>query len=123
MSANLNQCVFIGNLTRDPELRVTENDNQLCKFTLAVSSRFSKDKQETLFMDCTAWGKPAEIIAKYVSKGQPLCVTGRLQSRKVGEKLYYTLKVDQFQFLAPSKGGAKVSADTPLPEANDDIPF
>lgn len=66
-----------GNLTRDPELRDV-GSTTLCKFTLA-SSRKYKDKESTCFVDITVWGKLAEICGKYLLKGKPVIVEGRLE--------------------------------------------
>lgn len=91
--ANFNKVILLGNLTRDPELRVTPKGTSVCQFGMAVNRvyRSGDDTQEeTTFVDLEAWGKQAEIISKYVSKGNPLFIEGRLKfdswESKEGEK-------------------------------------
>lgn len=73
----------MGNLTRDPETRVTANGITICKFGLAVSrvyaTREGERKEETTFVDIDAFGKQAEVITKYMRKGRPILVEGRLK--------------------------------------------
>lgn len=81
--ASFNKVILIGNLTRDPELRVTANGNSICKLGLAVNRTYmTKDgerREETTFIDIDAFGKQAEVISKYMRKGRPLMVEGRLK--------------------------------------------
>jgi single-strand DNA-binding protein len=91
---NFNKVFLMGNLTRDPELRVTPKGTPVCQFGLAVNRVFRTDsgenQEETTFVDVEAWGRQAETISKYVSKGKPLFVEGRLKldswESKAGEK-------------------------------------
>ena len=115
---SLNQCNFIGNLTRDPELRYTPSNMAITSFGLALNHKW-KDKatgdmkEEVTFIDCEAWGKTAETLAKYVGKGDPLYVEGRLkldtwEDKASGQKRS-KLKVvaEVLQFLPDGKGGAQ----------------
>lgn len=81
--ASFNKVILMGNLTRDPETRVTATGLTICKLGLAVSRVFStKDgerREETTFVDIDAFGKQAEVITKYMRKGRPLMVEGRLK--------------------------------------------
>ncbi|MFT5837293.1 MAG: single-strand DNA-binding protein [Candidatus Azotimanducaceae bacterium] len=81
--ASYNRVILLGNLTRDPETRVTASGLTICKLGLAVSRVFStKDgerREETTFVDIDAFGKQAEVITKYMRKGRPLMVEGRLK--------------------------------------------
>ena len=112
--ANVNKVILIGNLTRDPELRVTPKGTPLCSFGLAVNRTFKDDagqsRDETTFVDIEAWGKQGEVIAKYCVKGRPLYVEGRLkydswEDKTSGQKRN-KLKVvlEQFQFLGAPDG-------------------
>jgi len=74
---HLNKSIIQGNLTRDPEYKDLGN-SQLCKFTLA-SNRQYKEQEETCFVDIIAWGKLAELCSKYLLKGKPVLIEGRLQ--------------------------------------------
>ena len=81
--ANLNKVFLMGNLTRDPELRQTGGGNTVVNFSLATNRKW-RDKEgemqtETAYVDCAAWGRDAETINKYVHKGSPLYVEGRLR--------------------------------------------
>jgi single-strand DNA-binding protein len=81
--ASFNKVILLGNLTRDPETRVTANGLTICKLGLAVSRVFStregERREETTFVDIDAFGKQAEVITKYMRKGRPLMVEGRLK--------------------------------------------
>ena len=81
--SSFNKVILLGNLTRDPETRVTTNGLTICKLGMAVSRVFStregERKEETTFVDIDAFGKQAEVITKYMRKGKPLMVEGRLK--------------------------------------------
>ena len=138
--ANLNKVMLIGNLTRDPELRVTPKGTAICQFSLAVNRKFrdesGADREEVTYVDIEAWGKSGENIAKYCTKGRPLFVEGRLRldqwEDKTTKEKRSRMKVvcDNFQFLgsgradggAPGAAGgeggeARYSAPAPRPGA------
>ncbi|MGB0413183.1 MAG: single-stranded DNA-binding protein [Coraliomargarita sp.] len=81
--ASFNKVILMGNLTRDPETRVTPSGLTICKMGLAVSRRYStKDgdsREETTFVDVDAFGRQAEVITKYLRKGSPIFMEGRLR--------------------------------------------
>jgi len=81
--ASFNKVILAGNLTRDPDFRVTPNGQQVCKIGIAVNRRFTtqsgEQRDETTFVDVDAWGKQAETISRYFSKGKPILVEGRLK--------------------------------------------
>ena len=81
--ASFNKVILMGNLTRDPETRVTPSGLTICKLGLAVSRNYStKDgerREETTFVDVDAFGRQAEVITKYMSKGKPIMLEGRLR--------------------------------------------
>ena len=81
--ASLNRVILIGNLTRDPELRYTPSGVPVCSLRLAVNRTFSnrEGERETDYFTITAWRQRAELCAEYLSKGRPVAVEGRLQSR------------------------------------------
>lgn len=91
--AGFNKCIFIGNLTRNIELRYTPSGTPVGSFGLAVNRRFKQGdelKEEVLFVDVVTFGKQAENAAKYLLKGSKVNVEGRLQQRRweteAGEK-------------------------------------
>jgi single-strand DNA-binding protein len=105
--ASFNKVILMGNLTRDPELRVTANGNSICKLGLATSRVYTtKDgerREETTFVDIDAFGKQAEVINKYMRKGRPIMVEGRLkldQWESDGQKRSkLSVVLETFQFL------------------------
>lgn len=112
--ANFNRVLLLGNLTRDPELRVTPKGTSVCQFGMAVNrvyraSEGGEQQEETTFVDLEAWGKQAEIISKYVSKGNPLFVEGRLRfdswESKEGEKRNKLKVVVENMQLLGGRGG------------------
>lgn len=70
----MNSVNIIGNMTRDPELRHTQNNSAVCNFGVAIN----EGKDRTTFVECTAWQATAEMIAKHFRKGNRIGITGRL---------------------------------------------
>ena len=77
---NFNRVMLAGNLTRDPELRVTQSGVPVCSFSIAVNRVRSKS-EEVDFFNVSAWRELGETIANYKKKGDPILVEGRLQYR------------------------------------------
>ena len=113
---SLNKVLLMGNLTRDPELRVTPKGTSICQFSLAINRQFKMEsgesREEVIYVDIEAWGKQGETIAKYVTKGRPLFVEGRLrldqwEDKNTKEKRSrMKVVLENFQFLGDSRGGA-----------------
>jgi len=106
--ANYNKVTLIGNLTRDVELRSTQGGTAIAKFGMAINRKFKQEggeaKEETCFVDLTAWGRQAELINQYCSKGSPLFIDGRLEfstwESKEGEKRSkLAVIVENFQLI------------------------
>ena len=78
-----NKVILIGNLTRDPDVRVTPAGLKIAKYSLAVNRRYKTSdgevKEEVVFVDCDQFGKGAEVVEKYCEKGKALMVEGRLK--------------------------------------------
>jgi single-strand DNA-binding protein len=113
MSANINKVILAGNLTRDPEMKFTPSNMAICKIGLAVNRRYTtadgQRHEEVTFIDCDAFGKTAETIGKFLKKGRPIFIEGRLkldQWEKEGQK-FSKLKVviDSFSFIDSGQGG------------------
>lgn len=85
MARSFNQVILMGNLTRDPELRQTPNGQSVCSFSLALNRNYKGAdgnwQEATDYIDIVAWGPLGERVAQYVTKGRPVLVNGRLQSR------------------------------------------
>lgn len=83
--ASINRVVLVGNLTRDPELRQTPNGKSVCTLGLAVNDRYKNDAGEWVdkpnYFDIVVWGAQAESCERYLSKGRPVAVDGRLSYR------------------------------------------
>lgn len=107
----------MGNLTRDIEMRVLPKGTPVGQFAMAINRKFKTEsgeqREEVLFVDCEAWGKTAETLAKYVGKGAPLYVEGRLRLDQWEDKTTKEKKsrmkvvVEQFQFLGSKEGAAQ----------------
>lgn len=145
MAGDLNYCSFIGRLGKDPESRFMPTGDQVTSFSIAVGSQWKNkngEKQEsTEWVNCTAFGKLAEIISQYLTKGSQVFVSGRLKTDKYqakdGSDRYSTkIIVDQMQMLGskPSgdreekkfEGGAATSSrqySGDIASMDDDIPF
>jgi len=123
--AYLNKVFLIGNLTRDPELRVTPKGTAICQFGIAVNRQFKDEsgatRDETTFVDIEAWGKQGELVSKYLTKGSLAMVEGRLkldqwEDKTSGQKRSkIKVVLDNVQFLstrgAGGGGGASAPAD------------
>ncbi len=141
---SVNKAILIGHLGKDPELRYTQSGKAVASFTLATNERWTTQdgqKQEsTTWHNIVAWGKQAEVIKEYLSKGRQIYIEGRIANRsyddKEGNKRYVSeVVVQNFQFLGSrgdSGGGAGPSSqpdsDLPAPPAgeasdDDDLPF
>ena len=112
--ANLNKVMLIGNLTRDPELKYTPGNQAVCELGLAVNRKYrtkdNEEREEVTFVDCEAWGKQAEVIKQYMTKGRPIFIEGRLkldtwEDKDGGKRSKMRVVVENFQFLG-SGGGA-----------------
>ncbi|MCJ7776725.1 MAG: single-stranded DNA-binding protein [Sedimentisphaerales bacterium] len=141
--ANFNKVLLMGNLTRDPQLSYTPNQTAVVDFGLAVNRRWKgqdgENKEETCFVDCRAFGRTAENINKYLTKGRPLFIEGRLTfnswtAQDGTKRSKHRVTVENFQFLGGPRGagGAEEEVDEKIPEAKeeggdsvgtDDIPF
>ena len=120
--ANLNKVMLIGNLTRDPELRHTPSGKVVSELGLAINRSWTNDQgqkqEETTFVDVSVWGRQAEVIQQYVTKGNPIYIEGRLQldtwdDKTTGQKRSKMRVIcESFQFLPtgkPSSGGGNYS--------------
>lgn len=110
----LNISTILGRLTKDPELRYTQNNVPVCSFTVAVDRDFkSGEERQTDFIDCVAWRSTGEFVNKYFRKGNLICVSGRLQSRKWTDnkgnnRINWEIIADGVYF-----GGSKNDSSTP----------
>jgi single-strand DNA-binding protein len=117
--ASFNKVILMGNLTRDVELRAISSGQQVGKIGLAVNRHFTtasgEKREEVTFVDCEAWGKTAEIMAKYLTKGKPVLIEGRLKydqwdDKDGNKRSALRVVIESFQFVgapggAPGGGG------------------
>jgi single-strand DNA-binding protein len=129
MARGFSKAIIMGNVTRDPELRAVSSGTQVCSFSVAVNRSFKggdgENKESVSFINCTAWGKAAEIISQYAKKGTGIMVSGRLEQRsyeaKDGSKRSTTeIVVEDFNFLGGRDSNADYSNEG-AQEAPDDI--
>lgn len=141
----MNRTVLVGRLTKNVELKYTQNGKAVANFTLAVNRPFKNAQGETDadFIMCQAWGKQAENLAQYMGKGSQIGVDGRIQTRSYegqdGKRVYVTEVVaDNVQFLESRKSQGQQQAQhqpsytqappqdrqlEPIDISDDDLPF
>jgi single-strand DNA-binding protein len=126
----LNNVQLIGNVGQDPEMREV-NGTSVVNLSIATSEKY-KDKsgapqEKTEWHRVAFWGKAAEIIAQYVSKGSKLYVSGSIESRKYDkdgvEMTAYGIRGRDFKFLDTKGEGGSKPAPRSDSELNDDLPF
>ena len=114
--ANYNKVILAGNLTRDPQLSYTPSQTPVVDFGMAINRRWrgqdGQQREETCFVDCRGFGRQAETLNQYMSKGRPILIEGRLNfsqwEGKDGQKRSkLRVIVEQFQFLGAGRGGAQ----------------
>ena len=126
----MNKVIIIGRFTRDPEIKYStgENATATARFSLAVNRRF-KNKEgnyDADFINCVAFGKTAEFIEKYFTKGMAIGITGRIQTgsytNKEGQKVYTTdVGVEETEFVESKNKGT--SDNVPNNNANSNSDF
>ncbi len=140
MAGSFNRVFLMGNLTRDVELRHTPSNQAVARIGIAVNRRYTtaegEKREEVTFVDCDAWGKTAETMSKYLTKGRPVFIEGRLkldqwQDKEGNKQSKLKVVVENFQFVdSKSDGGgsSRSSSTAPADDADptiqdDDIPF
>lgn len=115
----MNTVSLIGRLTKDPEVKYTESQLAVCRFSVAINRGKDKDGNDrgADFPNCIAFGKTAENIGKFFPKGRLIGVNGRLQTgsydKEDGSKVYTTdVIVDRFDFCDSASGGSGQSGFT-----------
>ncbi len=140
--ANYNKVILVGNLTRDPQMSYLPSQTPVVEVGLAVNRKWrsqdGQQREETCFIDCRAFGKQAETINQYMSKGQPILIEGRLvfdqwEGKDGAKHSKHRVIVEKFQFLGSPTGQRRAPApsqadDAPPPNSfddagADDIPF
>jgi len=139
---SVNKAILIGRLGKDPELRYTPSGKAVASFSLATTERWTGDdgqrNESTTWHNIVAWGKQAEVMKEYLSKGREVYIEGRISNRsyddKEGNKRYISeIVVQAFQFIGsrqeagegPSRQPEQAPEATPdnLGSGDDDLPF
>ncbi len=129
--ASVNKAILIGNLGKDPELRYTPSGRAVASFSIATSEKWKgqdgENQEKTEWHNIVLWGRTAELAKEYLSKGSPVYIEGRIQTRsyedKNGVKKYITEIVGQrMQFLG-RRGEAGSDYTPPPPPADESVPF
>jgi single-strand DNA-binding protein len=124
--ASFNKVMLIGNLTRDPELTDTASGTAMCRFGLAVNRKYKQGdewKEDVCFVDITTWGNLADNCSKYIRKGSPVFVEGRLNLgtwEKDGEK---RSKLDVVATIVQFLESKQTTEPHTEPPIDDGIPF
>lgn len=136
--ASYNKILLLGNLTRDPQLSYTPNQTAVVDFGIATNRKWSgqdgSQREETCFVDCRAFGRQAENINKYLSKGRMAFIEGRLTfdswtAQDGTKRSRHRVTVETVQFMpgTGAPGGDQQTANTAPDESHpvndDDIPF
>lgn len=114
----MNKVIEMGRLTRDPEISSSNSGTTFARFSIAVDRRFKKEGEpDADFFNCTAFGKTAEFVEKYLQKGTKVLVTGRLQNNnytnKEGQKVYdVRIMVEEMEFAESKKDNNQNTQDT-----------
>ena len=106
---SFSKVILLGNLTRDPELRQTQSGMSVCNITIAINDNQGKDETRTSFISCDSFGRTAENIAKYFSKGKPILVEGRLRQDNYEDKngnkqTRLKVLIEKFEFVGSRNG-------------------
>lgn len=118
----MNKVILMGRLTKDPEVKYTNTQTAVCRYSLAVNRQYKKDgEQEADFLNVVAFGKAGEFAGKYLVKGQQVAVVGRLQTGSYtdrnGVKRYTTDIIAEEQHFAESKRKETFEpTDEPMPD-------
>ncbi len=123
MAGSVNKVFLMGNLTRDVELKHTPSDQSVATIGIAVNRRYrtrdGEDRDETTFVDCEAWGRTAEVMSQYLSKGRPVFIEGRLkldqwEDRETGKnRSKLKVVIENFQFVDSPGGGGRSAKPAP----------
>lgn len=135
----MNKWCGVGRLTKDVEIKLTQNQTPFCNFTIAVDRRFkdSNGQRQADFINCVAWKQTAQFIQKYFRKGSRIGICGCIQTRNYedqnGQKVYITEVLAEEAEFVESNGNTDTNANTqqaaqpvataPQEEPSGDLPF
>lgn len=108
----MNSYNAIGRVGKDAVCRFTQGGDPVTGWSLAVDSGYG-DKKQTLWLDCSLWGKRGEKVAEYITKGSQLGVTGELGTREHDGKTYLTLRVAEVSLIGGRQDSGNTSSSGP----------
>lgn len=115
----INECIIMGRLTADVELRSTQSGVSVCNFTVAVDRQYKKDEERiTDWIDCVAWRGTADFIAKYFHKGDMIAVVGSVQTRNWEDQQGNKRKSTELVVNNVSFAGSKIQDNRGSSEVN-----
>ncbi len=132
----MNILTVTGNLGKDAEVR-TAGSGTVCGFSVAITAGYG-DKKQTVWLDCSVWGKQAEgALPGYLKKGQQVAVSGELSTREHEGKTYLQLRCNTIDLIGKKDDSQSSAAPRPAPVAqataapaaapaddfSDDVPF
>lgn len=130
--SSFNKVLLMGNLTRDPQLKMLPGNSVVAEFGLASSRRFrtaaGEDREETAFVDCAAFGRQAELIHQFCKKGKRLFLEGRLKfdswddKQNGSRRSKLSVVVESFQFIGGREGAADSSGSVPVKDSSQSQP-
>ena len=124
----MNKVIMMGRLTKDPEIRYAQSGSAVAGFSIAVDRRFKRDGEpDADFFNCSAFGKTAEFLEKYVHKGTKVVIEGRLQNdsytNKDGQKVTATkILVDSMEFAESKQASAESQPAAPDAQGFMNVP-
>lgn len=104
--------VVTGNLGQDAELKITANGDVLCNFSVASNAKV-KGEKVTTWVKCTMWGKRAEAISKYLTRGTRVAVVGEFSTNEYNSKTYFNLNVQQVDLMGGGRRDDDSESNTP----------
>ena len=127
--------IILGNVSREPEVRTTQNGVKNASFGIAVNRRYANQQgvHEADFFNCVAWRATAEFVEKHVSKGKKICIVGSLQNRTYdtqdgGKRTITEIIVDEIEFAGAKTDEKKEEPKTEKPsemveDEESELPF
>ena len=129
----MNKCFLTGNLTRQPELKLTPSGAKVCNFGLASNERWTdqetgEQRESVTFVECEAWNRTAESIFEYFKKGDPMLLEGTLrfeswQTEDGQKRSRLKIRVNRWEFMRQRTDTADPASNPPAETQPDEEPF
>ncbi len=121
----MNVLTVAGNISKDAEVRYTQSGDPVCNFSVADNQG---KEREAVFWNCGLYGKRAESLSKYLTKGQAVTITGNVSTNKYTDKngverIGYNIRVNDIALQGGRKDGEQPKQERQAKEFDDDVPF